>query len=99
MGFESPQQESSQEELAHEYMTAYNEYKKVADERSNDLRILDKLRDEVAPQEMIDEQQKKFDDARGYEERLLDKYKQIGEKLTPDTKDKYLRPESPDYLG
>ena len=92
MNFEQPPiEEESQEQLAKDYLSAYEEYKKIADRRSSDLRVLDKLRDEVAPQRMIDEQQALFDSSREEEEAALDRYIKIGDKLTPETKDKYLR--------
>jgi hypothetical protein len=79
-----------QERLANEYLEAYDAYKKIADQRSNDLRILDKLREEEAPREMIDEQQSLYQSVRDAEEIALQRYSSIGEKLTAETEEKYL---------
>ena len=96
MGIESPTTDESnedleQKQLAQDYLAAYADYKKINDRRMNDLRILDKLRDEVAPQEMLDEQQKLFDSSRDEEKMAMERYARIGDKLKPETKDKYLK--------
>lgn len=99
MGFESPEQEPSQEDLARQYMVAYNEYREIADKRLSDLKVLDGLRDDAQSQEMIDKQQELLDSTRGEEDRAMERYSAIGERLTEETKRKYLTPGSPDYLG
>jgi hypothetical protein len=91
MGMESSMQEPSQGQLAQDYLTAYAEYKEISDQRMNDLKVLDKLRDENAPQKMIEEQQKLFDSTKDEEKVAMDRYVEIGNKLTPETKEKYLK--------
>ncbi len=90
MSFEQPQ-EPSQEQLAQDYLSAYAEYKAISDRRLSDLKILDGLRDDAQSQEMIDAQQELLDSTAGEERRAMEKYAAIGEKLTPETKDKYLK--------
>ena len=51
---------------------------------------MDGLRDDAQSQDMIDEQQALYDSTRGEEERAMQRYAAIGERLTPETKDKYL---------
>lgn len=88
-----PKQEKTQDELAQDYLVAYQEYKKIADKRNNDLRVLDKLRDEAISPELIAKQEELFASTSDEEKRALNKYSKIGEKLTLETKDKYLREE------
>ena len=91
MGFESFSQEPSQEQLAQDYLAAYAEYKAISDKRLSDMKVLDGLKDDAQSQEMIDKQQELYDSTRGEEERAMERYAAIGEKLTPETKDKYLK--------
>lgn len=91
MDFEQAPAEPTQEQLAQEYLAAYEEYKAISGRRTSELRILDTLRNGDAPQSAIEEQQALFDSLRDEEERLLERYRVIGEKLTPETKDRYLR--------
>ena len=81
----------SQEQLAQDYLAGYQEWKTINEKSMNDLRILDKLRDENAPQDMINEQQKLFDSSSNEEKVARDKYSSIFDKLTPETKEKYLK--------
>ena len=72
----------SQDQLASDYLAAYGEFRKIADKRSNDLRILDKLREEAIAPNLIAEQEELYASSRqGYEE-AMKKYSKIGEKLT-----------------
>lgn len=87
-GISSPE---NQARLAQEYLDAYADYREIADKRNNDLRVLDKLRDESISPEMIAKQEELLSSSREAEEIAMDKYVKIGEKLTEETKDKYLR--------
>ncbi|MDQ5969236.1 MAG: hypothetical protein QG579_393 [Patescibacteria group bacterium] len=91
MSFEQFPTEPSQEQLVQDYLSAYEEYKTITDKRSSDLKVLDGLRDDSQSQEAVTKQQELYDSTRGEQERALEKYKAIGEKLTPETKDKYLK--------
>jgi len=90
MGFEQLASEPSQEQLAQDYLAAYAEYKEISDRRLSDLKILDGLRDDAQSQDMIDAQQELLDSTAGEERMAMEKYVAIGEKLTAETKDKYL---------
>ncbi len=99
MGFEQPASEPSQEQLAQEYIAAYAEYKEISDRRNSDTKILDGLRDDGQSQEMFQRQQELLDSTAGEERRAMEKYVAIGDKLTAETRDKYLKPGSPEFLG
>lgn len=90
MGFEQLASEPSQEQLAQDYLAAYAEYREISDRRLSDLKILDGLRDDAQSQDMIDAQQELLDSTAGEERMAMEKYIAIGEKLTAETKDKYL---------
>ncbi len=90
MGFEQLTSEPSQEQLAQDYLAAYAEYREISDRRLSDLKILDGLRDDAQSQDMIDAQQELLDSTAGEERMAMEKYVAIGEKLTAETKDKYL---------
>ncbi|QQR64577.1 hypothetical protein IPH92_03380 [Candidatus Kaiserbacteria bacterium] len=81
----------NQAKLAQEYLDAYADYREIADRRSNDLRILDKLRDEAVSPESIAEQEALFASTHDAEEMAMKKYVEIGKKLTEQTKNEYLR--------
>jgi len=93
MNFEQPvmEEEKSQEQLAQEYLAAYEEYKEISDMRSNHLRVLDSLEDETAPKNMIDEQRELFMSLHDKEKAAMERYVKIGEKLAPETRDKFLK--------
>ena len=80
----------AQARFAEEYLAAYAEYSKISEKRSNDLRILDKLREEAISPDLIAKQEDLFASSRGAENEAMAKYLSIGKKLTKETKDKYL---------
>lgn len=81
----------SQKQLASDYLAAYGEFRKIADKRNNDLRILDKLREEAIAPNLIEEQEELFASSQQEYEEAMSKYSKIGEKLTDETKEKYLK--------
>ncbi len=99
MSFETSDAGPSQEQLAREYIAAYAEYKEISDRRNSDTKILDGLRDDGQSQEMFQRQQELLDSTAGEERRAMEKYVAIGDKLTAETRDRYLTPGSPEYLG
>lgn len=81
----------SQDQLASDYLAAYSEFRKIADKRSNDLRILDKLREEALAPDLIEEQEELYASSWQEYEEAMSKYSKIGEKLTEETKERYLK--------
>lgn len=94
MSFES-QQGLTQEELVKQYLAGHAEWKRLNGLTLNAIRVRDKLNEEAAPQNMIDEQQKEIDAYFSQESAALESYGAIWDKLTPETRDQYLRVESP----
>ncbi len=94
MSFEQPE-EPSQEQLVQEYLSGYEEYKKISAMATNHLRVLDKLREEaIAPQSMLDEQEALFKSTHKEAQEVMERYNAIWPKLTPETRDKYLKIET-----
>lgn len=91
MGFESFSQGPSQEQIAKDYLAAYEEYKKLAEQAVNAGTVAYKLEDEAAPQHMIDEQRAEARTLSDEADRAMKRYAAIGEGLTPESKDKYLK--------
>ena len=92
MGFESAMQEPSQEQLAQDYLAAHAEYQKLMNIYLDNVKTLDRKKDEdVAYPETIDDQQKIVDESSKLVDEAMRKYATIGERLTPETKDKYLK--------
>jgi hypothetical protein len=81
----------TQEKLVGEYIVAYEEYRKIADERLVYLSILDFLREKDAPSQMIFGQEDLHTSLREKEQFAMARYVAIGEKLTEETKNKYLK--------